>query len=699
VGLVLAAVAAVVSAGVYARGYATKRADEHAVAAAQRELNDAVRAHDLDAIRAALDHWAAVSPSDPTPGRYREMIDRGEAGPDTPELANVLLSHHLREGRLPEAAREAGKVLARYPKHWLARCCVAHHALQVERDPARAEQLLAQLPDPEDPEASVHGGGVLYALRLSDAVGRDATQLRRLVVRRLVPMTRSPAVAGAAPAAKAQLVACYLEPFSDPAALPELADFWASADRLADEAVAGALAAGDVAALIRVAELGPRTRAALAALRDHDPNRLTPERYAAFRKAIDDRTRRAWDGVRAKAPDRPEPYRALAMLAIRDDDAPGAVRHLLDGLAACGDSPALLELLVAVVARVGTDESVRRLSEAVWKAAEAAETDVVKWCLAAELARARGRADAALAACDRARALRPGHPWACATAARLLVRAGKFFDAREALAPVGEHVVLANPNLARLHARILVGSGLWVVRDDEFRKVLTARTKTNPASAAAPAGFLAGVLDAPRDAGRAAWVAGQAELLLASEPDAPLVGRVKAEALFRLAELSAVPNPKGPELPPAWDADRVAAALRAIGQLTPDERADPDVLAATATLLLKGQGNPAAAVRTVSSFLAPDATLTPPQLEILGAALLADDRPADAVRVLQRAAALARPRPPAGTLVALAAAYHKNHQPIDAAAALAAAEDTPERSDREQAELVAAKFMLKREKP
>src|SRR5262249_14872238 len=147
---------------VFARWHFTKQAADREVAAGWRDYEEGARKADLDAMRAALDRVSAAKPSDPNAARYRTILDRGEADADTPDLAAVLLADHLRHDRLPEAAREAEKVLAKYPKHWLAVCATAHHALQVKRDPALAERILEQLPDPDDPAAQLNIGGVLY---------------------------------------------------------------------------------------------------------------------------------------------------------------------------------------------------------------------------------------------------------------------------------------------------------------------------------------------------------------------------------------------------------------------------------------------------------------------------------------------------------------------------------------------------------
>jgi hypothetical protein len=112
---------------------------------------------------------------------------------------------------------------------------------------------------------------------------------------------------------------------------------------------------------------------------------------------------------------------------------------------------------------------------------------------------------------------------------------------------------------------------------------------------------------------------------------------------------------------------------------------------------LKGQRNAAAAFRTINALQAVEGSLSAPQLEVLGAVLTANNRAADAIRVLERAEK--SPQASAGLRVALALAYHKNNQPGDRDGAIERAENTPTRSPREQAELIAAKLLFQRENP
>ncbi|MBA4064148.1 MAG: hypothetical protein C0501_10630 [Isosphaera sp.] len=446
------------------------------------------------------------------------------------------------------------------------------------------------------------------------------------------------------PGAKADLLAAALDAPLDLAA-------YRAADDLAEDAVAAAADAADPDTLTRLADLGDRMRVALFDLRARDPAHLPDDRFTSFLDAIDGRGRRAWSAVREAAPDRPAAYRGLARLALRAADPDEAAGRAVAGLAACGDRPELREVLAVAVARLG-DESRRSLADSVLHPAADARTDPVKWCVAAEVALVSDDPDVALAACGKAREVDPGHRWACAAEARVRVRAGDFRAARDALAALGDAALL-DPDLARLHARVVVGSGRWAARDEEF-----GRLRGDPA-----VGFLLGVLDAPPDADRSAWVADRAGRLSAD--------RVRALALSRFADPS--------------------AALAALDALPRADRAEPEVAAAAAALRLRGSGDAAGALRAAVPLLAEEPTLSAGPLEVLGAVLAGNGRPADAVRVLERAAGF--PRPSAGCLAALAVAYHRTGQPAAARFALRRAELAADRSARES-ELAAARSLL-----
>ena len=79
---------------------------------------------------AAIDKILARTPDDTTLIRKREGLIKLEADPEDVEIAYVLMNYHLTQDHIDRAAREAKKVLAKYPKDWLAICVIAHQGLQ-----------------------------------------------------------------------------------------------------------------------------------------------------------------------------------------------------------------------------------------------------------------------------------------------------------------------------------------------------------------------------------------------------------------------------------------------------------------------------------------------------------------------------------------------------------------------------------------
>jgi tetratricopeptide (TPR) repeat protein len=697
IGLILVVLTGLAAGAYYGRSFVKKRLTDREVGAAWREHAHAVGKGDVDDIRAALERVLAITPDDPTAKRHLSMLDRGEADADESEIAFVLMQEHIRKDRLVEAAREGEKVLVKHPKNWHARCVVAHHALQVKKDRSLAEQHLSQLADPDDPAAMVTAGGVLYALKLSDTLGRDAANLRRLIVRRLLPFLGGGTAAGLAAAGKVQLLECYLEPFTDRSLLGELADYLGVVDRLADSAVAEAVSEGNVDVLVRLARFGPRMRAALAMIRANDPVRLPDDRALPLVKAADERTRRAWLAVVEKDATRAEAYLGLANLAILTRDYNAALAQVAAGIKACGERVDLLDLQLALIAHYKPQEELRRTAEVLQRAAVAAKTDPAKWCLVAKVWILLHRNDFAQMACDEALAIQKDHALACRLKASILVDSGSTSDlisAGDLIGRLGELAPRVDPGLAQINARIMVGRGAWVLVEDEFNKVLETRPKLQSKSSMAAVGFLLGVLGAPPDVERAEWVAARAARVTIDDPQSAGARLVRFEALYRLAELSVTFDQRTGQ--PVWDTAHVAAALRAFEELALEERTRATVLARVAALQLKAERNAVVALRTASGLLEVEGALNAFEIEVLGSILTANGRAGEAVRLLERGEK--RPRPTVGLRVALALAYHANNQPLDRDAAVRRAENSGNRSPREHAELIAAKQRINREK-
>lgn len=686
IGVVLILVGGTVVGGYYGTKILNQRARDRELGGGWRDFGDAALAADVEGMRSALDRVLAVAPDDALALKRKASLATLTSAPDDPDFALVLLNMHTGANRLPEAAREAERVLTKYPNDWRAKCVLAHHALVVQKDRARAEHWLGQLPAPESPGARLDAGGLLYALRLHDALGRDAAELRSVVVLRLLPALRGGAAREAPAVAKVQFVECYLAAFADPKPkLDELVEYWAVMARLADAATTEAVEAGDVHTLLRIGEQTEPCRLALVALTD--AGHIPPADHPGLVKELEDRMRKAYQAVLAKDPSRFESYRGLAILAAREKNIPAAAEFVLRGLTACGNRPELLDLLVPLAAASGGRDEVLGVAT---KIAAGAENDPIKWCLAANAYLAGERADLAMQACESARRIVPNHPWATQTLARLWLRAGEPGKAIDLLRPLGEPALRSDPVLARLHARALVESGLDVLLDGEFAGIEAAQAEAK--SPAVLLGFVRGAFDAQPHPSRlvpiAVWVADKADTVRIRFADDPAARRLYADALYRRTESGT----------PAWSPDLTRTTLRAYDGLPAAARSDPDVITATAALQLRGLKDSGAALRTIAPLRGEEAEglLTMTNREIMAAVFTANNRPAEAIRLLEPVTRL--PNAPPVCWIQLALAYHANRQPHEAKQALKRAESLP-CSDHERQAVVAAKKMFQGESP
>jgi predicted Zn-dependent protease len=669
----------------YSQSYLKKRATEREVAAGWREYDDAAARSDFPGMGAALDRVLAANPRDPLAVGRKTSLATGTASPDDPDLALVFVEHYLRHERLAEAAREARKALARYPKHWRSLCVLAHHALQLNHDPGEARRLLGSLPDPEEPAAALDIGGLLYAVRLSEDLRGDCAAFRGHIIRRLLPLLRSSVAQTAPPLAQVQLVECYLEPFADPTNLRELADHWAAVSRLADAAVTGAAEAGDTVALVRMGQLGPRLLGALSQLRDS--GWIPADRFAGLVAEVEGMSRRAWLAVGDKEPAQAEPYHGLALVAVRRGNVKLAIETLLRGLTACGDRAELLDLLARLAMATGNSEVA---FEVTWAAAERAGTDPLKWCIAASAALDTGRHyDAVLAACANIRKVAPNYPAACRIEARLWLESDEPGKALATLESRGHMALRTEPALLRLHARALAEAKMTARAEEMFDELEKREREGRRPHPVLGVALLRGVLDAKPDAARAVWVARRATRLLAGWPDDVAARWLLADAQFRRSELGS----------PPWNPELAYASLAAYDRLPASAREDPAVIAAVAALRLKALGDVAGATRAIAPLRDPGSMplLTPTQREVVGAVLVAGGKPGEAVSVLEWA--VRGPGTTAGCWVQLALAYHAEGRSADARAALERAGEALHRSSREEVEWRAASGLIQGDEP
>ena len=205
----------------------------------------------------------------------------------------------------------------------------------------------------------------------------------------------------------------------------------------------------------------------------------------------------------------------------------------------------------------------------------------------------------------------------------LLIRNADYIGARESLLPLGMPALRMQPPLVQLHARVLAET-LWILIDDEFNAVRAEEAKLKQKSSTPSVAFLMGVLNATPTVERAEWVVARAGEVLADDPSATIARRIRL-SLYRLAELTVTTHQAGP---PIWNPERVATAVR-IEAMPPEERTGR--MGAALAARSEGQETPRRRIaRPGPACGRIDAHFR--SARVLGAVLLANDKPADAVR-------------------------------------------------------------------
>ena len=670
----------VAAGGCGAHRWTTGRA-QRATAAAWQRFDESARTADAGGMTAALDAVLAATPGEPTAVARKRTLATGDANADDPAMIAYTLRQALRGDDLPGAAREADKWLRHQPKDWLARCAKASAAL-ARGDRAAAVAEVEALPEPGEEGANVEAGGLLVAFRLFRALDRDTARLRGFVQARVCPALKSATVQSLGAADKLALVACYLEGFEPPSPRPQptpLLLAWTPVAALMDAA------AESEPHLARVGGLGAGLSAAVAAFRATD--QLTAEQAADFTREVNERSRRCFTKLREANPKAAEAYRGLAVLLAGDGQYAEARAEVVRGLQACENDPSLAAIFGRMLQLEG------RALEAYSALREMADREPQKaawWGLAVTAAVAANRADLALADCAAMRHALPGNAWAARAEAGLWLDAGDAARAAALLHPLGAADLAKDADAARLYARSLSAAG----RHAELPAFLAeaervAHDRDDPA---ALAGALRGLLEAKPDAAGAVRVAAECQRFAGRWPAADDFYRLRAEALYRVAEGSA----------PEWDGATVAAAVHAVERFRARRPGDRAAAVMLVTLRLHAGPNRTGNVEHAARDAGPlrdaesDPLATADELEALGTVYRATGKWTDAARVLERLSRSAAARP--GAAVQLALTYLAQQKIPEARAALALAQTCP-RTPQEQADYVAAVRQLAQETP
>lgn len=674
--------ALIATGGVLAANRRMKSSQSTAVRAGWERFEKAAKEMDESELFAALDEVSAADPTDQRASDYRRALKSGEGSAADGALSTLLLIRHLRNNDLPAAAREARKRLEHEPNDWLARCTAAEAALKSD-GLAAAKAELALLPNISRVPPSVLT--LLYAHDLHTRTGADANQLRRFVNERVIDSLGSVAVEQHPPSAKVQRLRCYLLGFDTPPG-EELGKRLASAvqpaTRLADTALTELLKEDTTSTLVQLGLACDGLVVALHRLRKD--GQITAAQFDGLSVEHEKRVERVWREVLSRKPKEPAAYLGLSrwyMRAGRRADARGIAA---DGLKECGDHVLLLAQYSGLLLR---DADADDAANVTWAAAEREPRNVVYWLLAAEAAHAVPRRDRALIACQRVRALVPGHPRALWLESQILLDTGDSNGAIQLLRQLGEGAILSTTQLARVYSRALVEAGLGVTAPDLLTSAEAAGVKAgNPAVAAA---VITGLSETNFDPTVSAATLSTADRLSDRWPADPTILSARAAALRQAAA----------EGTPPWDPIRTHPAVAALERALISHPDDLDVVSDLVWAKWKGEGAANRAWKAAEPLVRAHETsvaLTGRQLTALGGAWLANGKPDQAVVVLVQAERIGPPTATAS--IHLARAYMELKKPTDARIALAAARGR-RMSAQDQADHAAVSATLPREKP
>jgi predicted Zn-dependent protease len=665
-----------------------RRHDAHWVVLWQ-QYQAALAQLDVAGIEAILPQLQALDPHNPAVQQLADAWQQKRSTPESLDLAAVLMLYHLQRSELAAAQREAEQLLQRQPRDWLAHCVRLHGLLNDQQGDTQAQQravsLWKQFPDPEDEQAQTTPAGLLYALRLANWLEQDDAPLRRAIERRVLPLLSAPRFLQASPMQQLQLVECFLAVAELPDSASTLPSRWAAVEHLVTVAVDHAQQRGDCEALRYWLALAPALERVLSHWQQTMPLRFSAQRLEPIRQQLRRLRRDAATTWRTVEPQQPEAYLQLAELAWLEQQVTEAFQHYIEALRRCSEPETVWERFLPFLSRYGSLASLKQVAQSLWQQAEARGEDTRLWLLAAQAAMAVQEYELAVQACQRVRRRYPGQATACWLEAQLWLRSGAPGQAQKVLEAVESHIVCRHDELARLYGRCLAaGEVAPRVVPQRYQELFST-------GGSAAASFLRGVGQQTASVELLRWALRQARQ--GAVPGAAVWCRCYAELSYRLAETLVRPHPSGG--PAIWETDAVAEALAAFALLTPQQRREPDLLLARATLYAFGCRQVEEALRLVKPLCHQSGCTGPHRLGV-AYILLANRQAQQALELLDSDPGIEE-LGTAALWIARAWAYQELRQPVQALAAYRQAEALPGRTAREQADLVTLKSRLQRE--
>jgi tetratricopeptide (TPR) repeat protein len=657
--------------------------ENKAVMEAWKKFEDAAKVGEAEKMETALDEILVIKPTEPTALMRKKTMQTGEADINDKPMIRLSMRQNLRANKIPEAVREAEKWLKFEPKDWLSHCLKVMAALQ-KNDRALAIAELEALPDPGDQRAFVDPGSLLMAFRLFRILERDPTSLRNFVHNRLAPIMKSPALQKLPLVDRVNMVQCYLEsfePLSDKPQPQSLLEAWATVDKMIDTGTEEAVEAAELPMLLRLGRMCTQLTSAIAIFQK--TQQMTEGQVRDYNTGLQENLEKIWMAVRKLDSKNPEAYKGLALLKINTGDYNAARSEVIAGLQVCENDADLTQLFSRMLQLEG------RALEACMSLLQMAQkepTNAVWWALAADAGIAASRRDLALQACQGMRKNLPDNRWAARTEAKLWIDAGDANKAVQLLHPFGLKDISRDTELARVYVRSLSAAGLTSQIEPFLAEAEKLADQVN-----SPVGLVAvlqGWLDAKPDGVQAGKIVLLAQNYTARWQESGEMFRIRAEALYRIAELTT----------PPFDSVKSGAAIQALERSRSFNPLDRRLSTMMGTCRVYGEKKYDQAYRDVMPLrdAESDPALTVEEMELLGTIYRLTARLEDAVRILERSTRSQSVT--AGCYIQLALSYHSLRRKPEALAALRQAQSRP-RNTQEQADYVSAARDLQREIP
>jgi predicted Zn-dependent protease len=578
-------------------------------------------------------YLATAFPDDERFAKRLRELEGGSADPDDAATLQLLMLHHFnaRPRRLEEAAREARKLTAKLPDHWLARVilvaeqmyrpapegltapAVAEHQ---RRSRAIAGSLLADVP--ALPPGAVAAD--LNALLLAGTVYRDLRETERqadtvLAAVRTLARDQSP------PSVEASVVLfeLYCDALAARSFPTALADQWKVVHRFCGSAASSKEATPD-----QLRRLGRLEESQLTFVLPGlvGAGALQREEAANRAREVEEVLKVVWKSLQRSEPKSVEGWLGEATAQWRAGRRGEAVRVLDDGLAVGADRAMLTE----VKARFLLMSDSKSASEFAESALLSLPGSGALLQVAAESAAAAGNRDRALGLCREARRASPATPplWALAMELEICLDGGRPQEAVEAMRPARDMLV-ATPGGVFNWVKALAAAGRTDEATAEADRLLAA---AKPALAIV-AGY--GLIASERPDAAAAL----AERMLRTRPDDAEVRLLAGTALTESSQ-----GADG-----TWDKALATRALEHLEILRKAAPGNPIVANQIVWLYSEALGSPEDAYRFAAPLMEAWKTgsLPPALSDTLGTLLLRKGE-AKAAKDMLSAAAKADPR-------------------------------------------------------